>query len=111
MQTHTTHDVDGQARLIAKVLRDALAAESFATYADLYDALKARLARLRIRWTADDLNRAVTLIESNRPALTPSRPTRARRADPPARWPRQPHPAIARLVAASLHAWPKAGRT
>lgn len=66
MENQKIHDVNSPARLIAKVLRDVLAAESFDTYADLFDALKYRLARLRIRWTADDLTAAVALVESNR---------------------------------------------
>ena len=53
-------------RVIAKLMRDVLRAEEFSTLADLVDATKTRCARLRIRWTNDELNQAMTVIASNR---------------------------------------------
>jgi hypothetical protein len=63
-------------RRIAKVLRDVLAAETFTTYADLTDALKYRLAQLRIPWTPRDIFDAQRLVESNRPLLVSSNSAR-----------------------------------
>jgi hypothetical protein len=57
-------------RLIAKVLREVLAAESFASLADLIDALTTRLAQYRLRWTPEDLTAALELVGSNRRLLT-----------------------------------------
>jgi hypothetical protein len=53
-------------RLLARVLRELLATETFATLADLTDALKHRCARLRIRWTNDAINEVYRLVGSNR---------------------------------------------
>jgi hypothetical protein len=56
-------------RLIARVVRTLLATEHFDSLADLTDALKFRLARLRIAWTHDDINSAYSMITSNTPLL------------------------------------------
>jgi len=58
---------ENHSRLIAKLIRELLNAEDFDTLADLVDVTKTRCARLQIRWTNDDLTRAMTLIASNRP--------------------------------------------
>ncbi len=58
-------------RLLAKLLRELLKAERFDTLADLTDALKCRCAPLHIHPTADDVNAAYRLIESNT-TLVPS---------------------------------------
>jgi len=58
---------ENTSRLLAKLMRDVLRTEDFDTLADLVDVTKTRCARLRIRWTNDDLTRAMTLIASNRP--------------------------------------------
>jgi hypothetical protein len=59
-----------ETRLLAKLIRELLNAESYEHGADLTDALKARCSRLRIRWTNDGLNDAFRLVESNRPLVT-----------------------------------------
>jgi len=61
---HKTPD-QRRARLVAKVLRDVVGHDSFETLADLTDALKFKLARLRIGWTNDDINTAFRLVGSN----------------------------------------------
>jgi hypothetical protein len=80
MQAQHRHDIDSQPRLLAKVLRDLLATETFATYADLVDALKTRLARMRVRWTNDDITRALDLVGSNRQILDAPMPRRTKPA-------------------------------
>ena len=53
-------------RLIAKVLREFVATERFASYADLKDALRRRLVRLRIRrYEQGDFDHAITVVASN----------------------------------------------
>jgi hypothetical protein len=59
-------ELQTQPRLLAKLLRDLVSHESFETLSDLADALKCRCARLRIRWTGDDISQAFALVESNR---------------------------------------------
>jgi hypothetical protein len=63
------HNPDTKSRLLARLVRELLAAERFETLACLTDALKCRCARLKIRWTNDDISEAYRLIESNRPLL------------------------------------------
>jgi hypothetical protein len=60
-------EITTQSRLLARLVRDLLATEKFDTIASLTDALKCRCAKLRIRWTNDDITAAYRLIESNRP--------------------------------------------
>lgn len=60
-------------RLLAKLIREMLADERFATIADLSDALKSRCGRLKIRWTTADINAAFRLILSNTPLLVTDR--------------------------------------
>ena len=59
-------DKNSQTRLIAKILRELLMDETFATYADLTDAVKYRLVALKIPATGDDISAAYALVESNR---------------------------------------------
>jgi hypothetical protein len=54
-------------RLLARLVRTLLARETFETLTDLTEALKCECARLKIRWTNDDISAAYRLIESNRP--------------------------------------------
>ena len=61
---------DPQSRLLAKLVRELLATEKFATFACLTDALKWRCARLKIRPTDDAINGAYALIGSNRSLVT-----------------------------------------
>jgi head-tail adaptor len=61
------HTNDDPGRLIARIVRTLLASEHFDSLADLTEALKCRCARLRIRWTNDDINAAYRLIASNTP--------------------------------------------
>jgi hypothetical protein len=56
-----------QASTIARVIHTLLAAEEFTSIADLTDALKFRLAALRIRWTNDDITTAYRLVSTARP--------------------------------------------
>jgi hypothetical protein len=72
----TAKNENGRRRLLAKVLRDVLDADRFATSADLLDAFKYRLARLGIRYEPDDVHAAIRLVESNTPTLNPWRPHR-----------------------------------
>lgn len=60
---------DTQTRLLAKLIREELAGQTFEHVADLVDALKWRCSRLRIRCTNDDISEALWLIESNRPLV------------------------------------------
>ena len=48
--------------LMARLLRDELAGQSFQSLADLVDALKYRCARLRIRWTPEAISEALRLV-------------------------------------------------
>jgi len=59
------HSTKNQARLLARVVWDLLKSERYTCLADLTADVKSRCARLRLRVTADDLNAAYTLIESN----------------------------------------------
>lgn len=61
-------------RLLAMLLRELLKAEQFDSLADLTEALKRRCARLRVRYTNDDLNEALRLVGSNTPLLTAGEP-------------------------------------
>lgn len=61
--------IESHSRLLARIVRDLLARESFDTLADLTDALKGRLGRLRIRWTNENISDAYSLIASNRPLV------------------------------------------
>lgn len=63
------HVSENQSRLIARIVWEALKAERFETLADLTAEVKTRCARLRLRVTADDLNEAYTLVESNTPLI------------------------------------------
>jgi hypothetical protein len=96
-------------KLVAKVLRGLLATERFTCYADLLDALKFRLAILRLRVTPDDITEGLRLVESNRPVLVnlPRPPGRGRSADVGKCWD-PAHPAtdapIGRAEAAELYA-------
>lgn len=56
---------EDKSRLVARIVRAIAAEESFETMADLTDALKFRLARLRIRWHPDDLDTALRIVASN----------------------------------------------
>lgn len=60
---------ESQTRLLARIVRLLLDRETFECMADLTEALKLECARLRIRWTPDDISAAYRLIESNRPLV------------------------------------------
>lgn len=64
------HDSPNQTRLIAKVIRELLASQSYGTLADLTSAVKARCARLRLKVSPDTLNGAYVLIASNTALVT-----------------------------------------
>lgn len=75
---------DTASRLLAKLLREVLASDSFESLADLTDALKRRCGRLHVRWTNDAISNAFRLVGSNR-ALVTRRPTVAVAAPAPSR--------------------------
>jgi len=54
-------------RLVAKLVRELLARDTYTSIADLADALKAWCRQLGIVYTNEDINEAFRLIESNRP--------------------------------------------
>lgn len=58
-------DFNSTKRLIAKLLRDLIRGNRFAEYADLRDALRRRLGRLRIRYRPADFDDAITTVQSN----------------------------------------------
>ena len=61
-------------RVLAKILRDVLAAETFTSDVDVKDALKSRCARLRVPYDAATIDRALALVASNRALSTPEPP-------------------------------------
>jgi hypothetical protein len=61
-------------RLIAKVLRGLVQAESFVSYADLVVDLREHLLRLRIRYQPHEFDDAISLVGSNRSLVNPPRP-------------------------------------
>lgn len=61
------HDVETNGRLLAKLTRALLRAETFESLPDLTEALKCRCATLRIRYSPDDITDAYRLIRSNTP--------------------------------------------
>jgi head-tail adaptor len=70
----TQKKFESQGRLLARLVRVLLARETFESLTDLTEALKVECARLKIRWTNDDITAAYRLIESNRPLPgTPAR--------------------------------------
>lgn len=88
METAKT-TTETRSRLIARILRDVLAAESFESLPDLLDALKFRLARLRVPWTNDECNDAMAWIATNRPLLVERREERrVEQIEPPPDLPR-----------------------
>ena len=60
--------------VLVPILREVLKGGPFECFADLTAALKARCGALRIRWTADEINQAYTVVGSNTPLLQPSPP-------------------------------------
>lgn len=85
----TAHDLTTTPRLLARLLRDVLRAETFDRYADLVDVLKTRASRLRIRYRGEDVTTAIRWVESNTPVVTAPAlpravtPDRLVKADPP----------------------------
>ncbi len=76
----TQKKFESQGRLLARLVRVLLAREKFESLTDLTEALKVECARLKIRWSNDDITAAYRLIESNRPL--PGTPTRRVVANP-----------------------------
>ncbi len=89
------HTNDDHGRLIARIIRTLLASEHFDSLADLTEALKCHCARLRIRWTNDDITAAYRLIASNTP-LPGALPRRVRHVE------REPDVTISRHEAAAM---------
>jgi len=69
-------------RLIARLLRDVLARETFASDADVKEALKLRCARLHVPYDAAIIDRACDLVATNRPLSTPETPVRVVAPEP-----------------------------
>lgn len=65
-------DAPNQTRLLAKLIRELMAGETFDSLSDLTGALKDRCAKLRIEITDQAINGAFTLIASNTPLTAPS---------------------------------------
>jgi hypothetical protein len=63
----TTNHTHG--RLLAKLVRQLLAEQSFESLADLTDALKFKCARLRLSCQPAEVAEAYRFIESNRPLV------------------------------------------
>lgn len=57
------HDVTTPRRLVVKVLQDVTAKQTFETYADLAEALKARCAKLKIPYHAGLVTEAIAQLE------------------------------------------------
>jgi hypothetical protein len=77
--------LESHGRLLARLVRGLLAREPFETLADVTEALKVECARLRIRYSPDDIGDAFRLIASNHPIVTPAPPLeRLERPEPPA---------------------------
>lgn len=57
------HDGPTATRLIVRVLQDLMRRESFTSYADLAEALKARCAQLHIRYDAALISAAIDRLE------------------------------------------------
>jgi hypothetical protein len=74
MSKKNTEPTDPTARLLARILRSLLASERFDDRTDLVDALKFRLARLRIPYHPDHLDHALRMVASNRWLTTRERP-------------------------------------
>jgi hypothetical protein len=60
-----SHEATSASRLIARIVRECHGQQQFESYADLKDAVKVRLARLRIRYRPAEFIQALNLIESN----------------------------------------------
>jgi len=62
--THEAHDEHAvHVRLVVRVLEGLTAATTFDSYADIKEALKLRLARLRIRYDCDVIAEALDRLE------------------------------------------------
>jgi uncharacterized protein (DUF2164 family) len=59
--------IETKGRLVAKLVRELLARDTYTSIADLAAALKAWCRHLGIVYTNEDINEAFRLIESNRP--------------------------------------------
>lgn len=64
--------------VITAVVHELLKREQFTTYADLSETVKARCARLRLRYDAGAVSDAIRVVERTRPVLhAPARGSRA----------------------------------
>lgn len=84
-------------RLIAKVVREVATGRRYQDYADLKDALRRRLARLRIPHTPAEFDDAISLVGHSVVLWTPTAPGQ--------RWPQPPADSqpISRQEAATLN--------
>ena len=64
------HDGNSTLRLITKLLRELVTTQRFADYADLKDALRHRLSKLRIRYQQSEFDDAYPLVASNVPLVS-----------------------------------------
>lgn len=70
----TANTYDDRSRLLAKIVRGMVAQDHFDDLGDLTDALKYRLARLKIAWTPEDISGALAVVGSNLPLVQPESP-------------------------------------
>jgi hypothetical protein len=68
-----TEEKKAQARLVARLIRDAILRDDFESLADLTDVVKHRCAQLGIRVTADDFTIAYRWLDTNCRLLTRGR--------------------------------------
>ena len=97
MKTNETPDVRLPLRLVVRVLQDVIRSESFTTYGDVAEALKARCARLRIPYDCGLVSAAIDQIERGGAAPIVKLPIRRRLVE------REPEPdPIAKADAAAI---------
>lgn len=72
MQTAKT--TKSRTGVIAAIVHELLDGEPFVDLADLVEALKGRLARLRIRWTTDEVTDAIRMVGTRRALVVPPAP-------------------------------------
>lgn len=63
------HDENSTVRIIVKLLRELVTRQRFTEYADLKDALRRKLSKLRIRYSAAEFDSAWPIVASNKPLV------------------------------------------
>jgi hypothetical protein len=90
------HDSPSTKRLIAAVIRDVLATQRYEQFADFRDALRRRLAKLKIAYVEADFDHAITVVASNTELSPLSLPVGRKVTEAP------PPPEISAIQAAEL---------